>query len=198
MASIQQSLNALMGSALGAATVGSYMYRQTPGFQAKQIEKGVDKINKQFALHGNNTIEQATPEDRARLLQAGEKGVELREKAFEMAPTAKRLENITKAEGSLKTLKQGVAEAEEQEAINQQLQEEAEAHMQEQAFESSITPKEKAEGNAINRLAAATQAQITQRDALKDRFEFLKSFSAKERAQFESAYNRHKNKGEID
>lgn len=35
MASIQQSLNQLLGAAAGVATAGSYLYRQTPGYQAK-------------------------------------------------------------------------------------------------------------------------------------------------------------------
>lgn len=39
MASIQQSLNALIGTGTAAATMGAYMYRQSPTYKANQIEK---------------------------------------------------------------------------------------------------------------------------------------------------------------
>ena len=199
MASIQQSMNALVGSALGAATTGSYFYRQSSGYQAKQLEKGVEKINKQFGLQGNKTIQEASPEERARLLKAGEKGIELREKAFEMAPNAKRLENISKAEKSLKTLKEGIAEAEEQEAIEQQRQEEAEAYMEENAFESFITPKVVAEQKALDRLTDKIDTQTAQKQAYKDRLDTLREkASAKERGQLDTMIGRLRNKGEFE
>lgn len=42
MASIQQSFNTLLGAVAGAATAGSYMYRQSPTYKAKQIEKAAE------------------------------------------------------------------------------------------------------------------------------------------------------------
>lgn len=42
MASIQQSMNALVGSALGAATTGTYFIKQSPGYQAKQQAKQLE------------------------------------------------------------------------------------------------------------------------------------------------------------
>lgn len=115
MASIQQSLNQLLGVVAGTATAGSYIYRQTPGYKARQLEEGVENINKQFSLQGGKTIEEATPEARARALKAGEKAVSLREEALNLAPTAERLANVEKAETSLKTLKEGISQVEEKE-----------------------------------------------------------------------------------
>ena len=214
MASIQQSMNALVGSALGAATTGSYFYRQSSGYQARQLEKGVEKINKQFSLHGDKTIQEASPEERAHLLKAGEEGTKLRERAFEMAPTTKRLENLSNAEGSLKTLKQVIAEVEEREkeereaaereaaereAIEQQLQEAAEAYMEENAFESFITPKVVAEQKALDRLTDKIDTQTAQKQAYKDRLDTLREkASAKERGQLDTMIGRLRNKGEFE
>lgn len=128
MASIQQSLNQLLGAVAGATTAGSYIYRQTPGYQARKAEKGVESINKQFSLQGDGTIEEATPEARERALKAGEKAMSLREEALNLAPNAKRLENVEKAEASLKTLKEGIAEVEAKEKAEA----EAEAKAEEQ------------------------------------------------------------------
>lgn len=44
MASIQQSLNQLLGAAAGVATAGSYLYRQTPGYQGKQAIKTAENL----------------------------------------------------------------------------------------------------------------------------------------------------------
>lgn len=115
MAAIQQSLNQLLGVVAGTATAGSYIYRQTPGYKARQVEEGVKNINKQFSLQGGKTIEEVTPEARERALKAGEKAVSLREEALNLAPTAERLENVEKAETSLKKLKEGISQAEEKE-----------------------------------------------------------------------------------
>lgn len=115
MASIQQSLNQLLGVVAGTATAGSYIYRQTPGYKARQLEEGVENINKQFSLQGGKTIEEVTPEARERALKAGEKAVSLREEALNLAPTAERLENVEKAETSLKKLKEGISQVEAKE-----------------------------------------------------------------------------------
>lgn len=131
MASIQQSLNQLLGVVAGTATAGSYILRQTPGYKARQVEEGVKNINKQFSLQGEKTIEESTPEARARALKAGEKAVSLREEALNLAPTAERLENVEKAETSLKTLKEGISKAEEKEKKEAEAKEKAEAETEE-------------------------------------------------------------------
>lgn len=203
MASIQQSLNQMLGATAGAATALTYMHRQTPGYQAKQLEKGVEKINKQFNLQGEKTLQEATPEERARMLRAGEEATKLREEALKIAPTPKRLENIEKAETSLKTLKEGIAQAEtyeaEQEARAAYEAEQAEAYEASQNIASIETAKAKAEDNSLSRLQEAIETQTEQKNSLKDRFDRLREvLSAKERGQLDTMYNRHKNKGEID
>lgn len=203
MASIQQSLNQLLGATAGVATAGAYMYRQTPGYQAKQLERGVEKINKQFNLQGEKTLQEATPEERARMLRAGEEATKLREEALKIAPTPKRLENIEKAETSLKTLKEGIAQAEaheaEQEARAAYEAEQAEAYEASQNITPVETAKARAEQNAITRLQNTIEAQTEQKNSLKDRFDRLREIlSAKERGQLDTMYNRHRKKGEID
>lgn len=127
MASIQQSLNQLLGVVAGTATAGSYILRQTPGYKARQVEEGVKNINKQFSLQGERTIEEATPEARERALKAGEKAVSLREEALNLAPTAERLANVEKAETSLKELKEGISQAEKLEQEEEVRREKAKA-----------------------------------------------------------------------
>lgn len=145
MASIQQSLNQLLGVVAGTATAGSYMYRQTPGYKARQVEEGVKNINKQFSLQGGKTIEEITPEARERALKAGEKAVSLREEALNLAPTAERLENVEKAETSLKKLKEGISQAEakeKKEAEKETETEERDMDLEEQLSEDTRLARE--------------------------------------------------------
>lgn len=164
MASIQQSMNQLLGAVAGATTAGTYMYRQSDAFKARQAERGVASINKQFALHKDQTIAEASPEERARLLEAGKRGVQLREKAFETKPTAKRLEKIRKAEGSLETLEQGITEAEKAE----QAEATAEAVTQAQAQENAEEAERIASGElVIGEDGSQTEITETQKPATK-------------------------------
>jgi hypothetical protein len=144
MASIQQSLNQLLGAVAGTATATSYLVRQTPGYKARKAEQGVENINKQFSLQ-KGTIEEATPEARERALRAGEKAVSLREEALNLAPNAERLENVEKAETSLKTLKEGIAEAEAAEAAKaeeQAIAEEQDMYLANQLSEDTRMARE--------------------------------------------------------
>ena len=68
----------------------------------------------------------------------------------------------------------------------------------EEAYFSAISSKQKYEDALMDRQNEQIESQRNQKQSFKDRFDFLKSFSAKERGQFITAYNRHNKKGEID
>lgn len=197
MASIQQSLNQLISSTAGLATAGTYLYSQSPEYKARQKEKGVGNINKQFQLQKDQTIQGATPEVRERLLKAGEKGVSLREEALDLAPSAQRLENLSKAEASLKELREAVADAEIEEARRKAEEEqryEAEmAYMEEQNF--NATPQAIAEKKAVQRITAKTDAQRQMLQGLVERFDTL---SAKQQRQVLDVAHKSAKKGGND
>lgn len=170
MASIQQSLNTLLGAIAGATTAGTYMYRQTPGYQEKKELELLDrKTNKLYNALEETAYqskgEEGTPEWEA-LRNLEEEDIKAKRRALEIDPTEERAKKYSKA-------------------------------MKEYASDFP-NKKAKAEQAGLDRLTQATETQIAQRESGKERFEFLKAFSAKERGQFETAYNRHKNKGEID
>lgn len=165
MASIQQSLNQLLGAAAGVATAGSYLYRQTPGYQARQYDKEA-KAGEALIESGSSEFYENSEDFYKEQTRQAEEVLKAREKAYKTKPTVDRHEEYIRAT------------------------KEYSDRLQEQ--------REFAEQAGLDRLTKSTEAQTTQRQALKDRFDFLKSFSAKERGQFETAYNRHKNKGEID
>ena len=170
MASIQQSLNQLLGAVAGATTMGSYMYRQTPGYQEKKELELLDrKTNKLYNAMEETAYqsggEEGTPEWEA-LRNLEEEDIKTKRRALEIDPTEERAKEYSRA-------------------------------MKEYALDFP-NKKADAEQAGLDRVAQSTETQLTQRQALKERFDFLKAFSAKERGQFETAYNRHKNKGEID
>lgn len=81
MASIQQSLNQLLGAAAGAATAGSYMIRQSDMYKAAQLDKKAEKLEEY--------TEAIDVEDEG---EAYEESRQARVEAAKLSPTKKRTE----------------------------------------------------------------------------------------------------------
>lgn len=181
MASIQQSLNQLLGATAGAATMGSYMYRQSDTHKIKTLERRQTKLDEASSQLGEMAIDELAQ-------KLGKSPAELTKKDLEgfyetQSGAASGDVNIELANTARELL---------------QLQPSKERAEMYSAYKGNVLDKERAEQVGFDRLTKSTETQLTQRQALKERFDFLKAFSAKERGQFETAYNRHKNKGEID
>lgn len=204
MASIQQSLNQLLGAAAGTATAGSYMYRQSGTYQAQKAGLAAKKLDKTLKDYEKNIEGKMTEEQGKTIIDLSKEVSDMRKDALMSKPTKTRAEayknaligqDISETEYS----KEGLAIGEMLERRPHKMIKNDKGEWEIQFLdETAATPKTKAEQAGLDRLTQATETQLTQRQALKDRFDFLKAFSAKERGQFETAYNRHKNKGEID
>lgn len=204
MASIQQSLNALIGAAAGAATMGSYMYRQSGTYQAQKAGLAAEKLSKTAKEYTEGLPKKMTEEQGQTIIGLDQEISSLRKEALMASPNRERAEayknalvrqDISETDYS----REGLAVGEELERRPHKVVKNDKGEWEVQFLdEAAATPKAEAERAALDRVARTTEAQTTQREALKDRFNFLKAFSAKERRQFETAYNRHKNKGEID
>lgn len=170
MASIQQSMNALVGSAFGAATTETYFYRQSPHYQSRQLETQAKRLQ--------NYSEGIDAED---LGEAYGKSRDLQIEAAMLNPKGKVPSHdvpgkkVTKAERARQLI-------------------------QEIAEENRIEKKQaRAEKNALDRLADKINTQIAQQEAHKDRLDILREVaSAKERGQLDTMIGRHKNKGDFD
>ena len=205
MASIQQSLNQLLGATAGAATMGSYMYRQSGTYQARKAEKAATELEKTSRQYEENIKGKMTEEQGKTIIDL-DKGVsELRKDALMSKPNEKRAneyknalsrQDVSETDYSKEGLALGeLLERRPHKTVKNEKTGEWEIQFLDEA---AATPKAKAEQAGLDRVAQSAETQLTQRQALKERFDFLKAFSAKERGQFETAYNRHKNKGEID
>ena len=205
MASIQQSLNTLLGAAAGAATAGSYMYRQSGTYQAQKAGSAAKKLDKTLKDYEKGIEGKMTEEQGKTIIDLSKEVSDMRKDALMSKPTQKRAEayknaligqDISETEYSKEGLALGeMLERRPHKTVKNEKTGEWEIQFLD---EVAATPKAKAEQAGLDRLTQATETQIAQRESRKERFEFLKSFSAKERGQFETAYNRHKNKGEID
>lgn len=132
MASIQQSLNQLLGAAAGAATAGSYMYAHHPGTQARQADKAAATImkdregliNERTSKLASGAIEKDGITEKA-LIKTEENLRDLQEgfahKAYSLSPTADRARSIMRLERG-KAARQIFAEQNSAERLNQQTQ----------------------------------------------------------------------------
>ena len=114
MASIQGAMNQLLGAVAGTATIGSYMYKQSNTYQAKQAEKQVEDINKTFDVPGGR------PGTYEGIEEVGQKAVALREKALELKPTKQRAEALRKAYKTQQELLNYIAESKAHDILMQQ------------------------------------------------------------------------------
>lgn len=105
MASIQQSMNQLLGAAAGAATAGAYMTRQSDWYKAKQADKAVENINESLALQNNRSMEDLSETEENYLLNTADTAVGLREQALTTAPTAERAALLHRAQTTAQGLK---------------------------------------------------------------------------------------------
>lgn len=176
MASIQQSMNALVGSALGAATTGSYFYRQSPEFRAKQLDKGAKEVQEQV-VNLINDLEKIPEGDsishkaqNQAIVKLAEKRRGLVEQAFDTSPTFDRAKKLAGAE-------RGRVIKAERDRMKQ----------------------EYAEKKALESLTNKVDTQMEQKQAYKDRLDTLREkASAKERGQLDTMIGRLRNKGEFE
>lgn len=112
MASIQQSLNQLLGATAGVATAGSYMVRQSSRYQARQADKQADAI-REFLDRGATEFAE-NPEEKTEELMSEE--LALREKALKLGPSVKRHNKLVAGYEEMTDVKaihrQGIAESE--------------------------------------------------------------------------------------
>lgn len=108
MASIQQSMNQLLGAMAGAATAGTYLYRQSGHYQDVLAERKAQKLEKtagevQQEIHNQTQIvDDFESEEGRRNAQARTKAIvgltnyrdELRQEAYKTSPTSKRAKHL--------------------------------------------------------------------------------------------------------
>lgn len=205
MASIQQSLNQLLGATAGAATMGSYMIRGSDWYKAGQLEKRANKLMKyELAQTGEKTGE------------AYEEARKLEVEAAKLHPTKERVDRASviwgeRDEEAEPITKSKLAKEDPNKRVPLPFATDTgapEGTLQD-VIEASNAPAEplslhqqarkKAEAEAFSRLKNQTATLRNQTEARKDRFDMLRAvLSAKERSQLDTMYNRHKNKGELD
>lgn len=168
MASIQQSMNQLLGAAMGAATAGSYMYRQSPTYQRKteirNLKSEIEDIEESQAKLGELASGQSDD--------------------FENTP-AYRAANELEATRYAKTQK--LLGLDWDEATARRL-----AHSK--GVLEEIARKE-AEAAGLSRVETQSLTHREMFEALLARKEML---SAKEHGQLDTMYHRHLKKGDID
>lgn len=144
MASIQQSLNQLLGAATGAATVGSYMYRQSNFYKAGMAEKSAKTIEKTLEANKED-LAKMTPAQREAHLKRQKLATEKRAEAGTLYPTKKRAEDIS---ASYKTLeeKKGLLEEVKEKELGE-LAEQAETEFKDQ--EAAALAEDIASGRLI-------------------------------------------------
>ena len=172
MASIQQSLNQLLGATAGVATAGSYMVRQSPEFRAKQLDKGATEVQKQVT-NLINDLDKIPQEDSIQhkaqtqaIAKIAEKRRDIVERAFDTSPTFDRAKKLAVAE-------RGRVIKAERDRMKQ----------------------EYAEQNSISRLETRSMTARNMLEALQQRKDLL---SAKERGQLGTMLGRNKEKGGMD
>lgn len=145
MASIQQSLNQMLGSVAGIATAGTYLYTQSDAYKAGQKEKEAKGYERLADKAMDRFLE--TPEDRTGEIY--EEARELEEQAYHTAPTETRAKRYLE----IQTERAGEAEYESE---KQRL-------------------REKAEREAAERYAIRAQILGTTESQLRAREEMLKN-----------------------
>lgn len=149
MASIQQSMNQAFASALGLATVGTYMYRQSDTYKAGVIDRQANKMGK-TAFGGDP--KDMTPEERAHNSRLGNTVEGLREQAASLSPTDKRLTAYENALTKNKQLQESLRKADEAAARRQSG---VDTQEMEQEFINEQNERDEAEG-VIHDTAPAT------------------------------------------
>lgn len=152
MASIQQSMNQLLGAVAGATTAGSYMFRQTGTYQdmmaeqkAKKLEKTAQEVNKE--IHNQTQIvddfesEEGRRKAKARtqtIVGLGNYRNELQQEAYRTAPTSKRAKYLVGIERGNVIRQERKAKAEEW-ALERQENEIKRQREQEEALATRIS-----------------------------------------------------------
>lgn len=169
MASIQQSLNQLLGAAAGAATAGSYMIRQSAGYQAKQeanrLENRAERL--QQYSEGIDVEDLGEAYGKSRELQIEAAMIDPKKMVPSHDDPSKK---VTRAERAHQLLG-------------------------EIAAENRAANKAKAESEAVSRLETRSMTAREMLTALQERKDLL---SAKERGQLGTMAGRHKDKGGMD
>lgn len=124
MASIQQSMNQLLGAVAGATTAGTYMYRQSNTYKAGVAEKSARTIEKTLGATEED-IANMTSAQREAHLKRQELATEKRAEAGTLRPSKKRAEGISASYQQLAEKKGMIEQVEEKE--RGALAEEAEA-----------------------------------------------------------------------
>ena len=143
MASIQQSLNQLLGATAGVATAGSYMYRQSNKYQASQLEKKAERL--QEFTEGIDVADTGEAYDESRKLQIEAAKLDPNKKVASHDDFSKK---ITRAERA-RELYEEIAE------------------------ENRANAKRKAEANAVQRQEQKIMTARNMLEALKERKDLL-------------------------
>lgn len=178
MASIQQSLNALIGTGSAAATMGAYMYRQSDAYKIKTLEKRQSKLDKASTELGEMAIEELSQ-------KLGKSPAEL---------TKKDLEGFyeTPSGGASGDVNKELADTARELLQLDPSRQRAEMYS---AYKGNVLDKERAESNAVSRLETRSMTAREMLSALQERKDLL---SAKERGQLGTMAGRHKDKGGMD
>ena len=177
MASIQQSLNALLGSAAGAATAGTYLHRQTPEYQRSQEIKGLKSEIENITVAQEKLGELASDtEDK----YGGD---------FENTPAYKAADNL---QSKLVEKRQRLLQLDWNEDTAKQLANDTAAL---ENINTKLALQKKAESNSLDRLETRT---MTAREMLASLIERKDLLSAKERGQLTTMAGRNKDKGGFD
>ena len=169
MASIQQSMNQLLGAAMGAATAGSYMYRQSPTYQRKTEVRNL-----------KSEIEDISASQE----KLGELAAKQNGDDFENTP-AYRAANELEAAKYSKTQK--LLGLDWNETTARQLAN-SKAALEKMA-------RENAEAAGLSRVETQSLTHREMFEALLARKEML---SAKEHGQLDTMYHKHLKKGDFD
>ena len=123
MASIQGAMNQLLGAAAGVATAGTYMYKQTPGYQAEQeaklAERKVAQINKVINTKGETPLSEMPQEELGHVSAIADKAIQFREQALEASPNEARTEALRKAYATRQEIDKVLAEETARRTIEQ-------------------------------------------------------------------------------
>lgn len=94
MASIQQSMNQLLGAVAGASTMGAYMVRGSNWYKAGQAEKSAKTIEKTLNA-SEEELAKMTPAQREAHLKRQQLATEKRAEAGTLYPTEERAKGIS-------------------------------------------------------------------------------------------------------
>ena len=206
MASIQQSLNQLLGAAAGAATAGSYMYRQSGTYQAQKAGQAAEKLGKISSEYTESLKGKMTQEQGQTIIDLENEVASMRKEALMAKPTKERAKEYQKALigkdiAETDYSKEGLAigdilDRRPHKTVKNEETGEWEIHfLDEETPETPATPKEEAETDAASRLG---ERIITAREMFSNLMNRKDILSAKERGQLATMYGKHKEKGGMD